>query len=161
MLLWMKTVLKENYLLIDKLRSLSLKFSYTDFMMNMTLLSVVTPPSIYQVRTYLSMSGVRGYIWLNIQFTPDRNTKESMKKTWNWLYSIDTYSMICILMAFLTIMGCVLFNLILTLYKYDSIWAIIIIKRIKYGFMCVTIQILNTGIDTLERRKPRCHSLGW
>ena len=77
----MKTVLKENYLLIDKLRSLSLKFSYTDFMMNMTLLSVVTPPSIYQVRTYLSMGGVRGYIWLNIQFTPDRNTKESMKKT--------------------------------------------------------------------------------
>ena len=37
---------------------------------------------------------------------------------------------------------------------------IIRIRRIKYGFMWVTSQILNTEIDTLETSKSRCQSLG-
>ena len=43
----MKTVLKENHVYIDKVRALSSKFNYIVLMMNMNLLSVVTPPSIY------------------------------------------------------------------------------------------------------------------
>ena len=37
----------EKTMLIEKVRSYSSQFSYTDVMMNMKLLSVVTPPSIY------------------------------------------------------------------------------------------------------------------
>ena len=48
MLFWMKTVLKENYVWIDKLRALSSQFSYTVVIINMKLLSVVTLPSIYK-----------------------------------------------------------------------------------------------------------------
>ena len=42
-----KTALKENHVQIDKVRAQSSQFSYTDVMMNMNSLSVVTPPSIY------------------------------------------------------------------------------------------------------------------
>ena len=35
----------------EKLRASSSQFSYTDVMMNMKLLAVVTPPSIYQIPT--------------------------------------------------------------------------------------------------------------
>ena len=47
MLFWTKTVLKENHVYIEKVRTLSSQFSYTVFMMNMKLLSVVTPLYIY------------------------------------------------------------------------------------------------------------------
>ena len=42
-----KTVLKENHVYIEKVRAYISQFSYTYVMMNMKLLSVVTPPSIY------------------------------------------------------------------------------------------------------------------
>ena len=43
---------------------------------------------------------VRGYSWLNLYFTADMNTKESMNNTWNLPSSVDNSSMICILMTF-------------------------------------------------------------
>ena len=46
-LLWMKIVLKGNHVLIYKVRAFISQFIYTVFMMNMKLLAVVTPPSIY------------------------------------------------------------------------------------------------------------------
>ena len=47
----MKTVLKENHVQIKKVKAQSSQLSFTDFMMKMRLLAVVTPPSIYQVQT--------------------------------------------------------------------------------------------------------------
>ena len=44
----MKTVLKENHLLIKKVISFSSQFIYKYVIMNMNLLEVVTPPSFYQ-----------------------------------------------------------------------------------------------------------------
>ena len=43
----MKTVLKENYVQIEKVKALISQFSYTDVIMNMKLLAVVIQPSIY------------------------------------------------------------------------------------------------------------------
>ena len=43
----MKTVLEENHVKIEKVRALSSQFRYIDVMMNMKLLAVATPPSIY------------------------------------------------------------------------------------------------------------------
>ena len=43
----MEKLLKENHIKIDKVRALSSQFSYTDVMMNMKILALVTPPSIY------------------------------------------------------------------------------------------------------------------
>ena len=57
-------------------------------------------------------------------------------------------------------MGCVVFNFITTPCKYDENLSIIRNRRIKYGFVWVTSQILNTSFDILETRKSRCHSLG-
>ena len=45
----MKTLLKGNHVQIEKVRALRSKFSYTVVMMNIKLLAVVTPPSIYQI----------------------------------------------------------------------------------------------------------------
>ena len=52
-------------------------------------------------------------------------------------------------------LGCVVLNFIHAPCKYDDIWAIIRISRIKDGFMRVTIQMLNTALDALETRKIR------
>ena len=43
----MKTVLKENHVLIDKVRALSSKFIYKVVRITMKLIAVVTSPSIY------------------------------------------------------------------------------------------------------------------
>ena len=43
----MKTVLKENHILIEKVRALISQFSYTVVMITMKLLAGVTPPTIY------------------------------------------------------------------------------------------------------------------
>ena len=59
------------------------------------------------------------------------------------------------------IWGCLVLYLITTSCKSDEIWYIISIRRIKYGFMRVNIQILNANIETLETRNSRCHSLGY
>ena len=48
----MKTVLKENHVYIEKVRALISQFSYTVFMMNIKLLAVVIPPSIYEYSDY-------------------------------------------------------------------------------------------------------------
>ena len=58
-------------------------------------------------------------------------------------------------------MGCLIFHFITNTYKSDGIWDIIRVIRIKYGFMRVTIQILNTALNTLETRNIMCHSLGF
>ena len=55
-------------------------------------------------------------------------------------------------MSFLKIMVFVVFNLITTPSKSDNIRAIIKIRRIKYGFMRVTSQILKKKLDALETR---------
>ena len=39
--------MKENHIQLEKVRAQSSQFSYTDVMMNIKLLAVVTPPSIY------------------------------------------------------------------------------------------------------------------
>ena len=83
-----------------------------------------------------------------------------MNNTWKGPSSVKNYCMILVLMEFYTILGCVVFNLIPTPCNYHDIWDIIIIKRIKCRFMIVTINILNTSLDTLETRKIRCHILG-
>ena len=44
----MKTVLKEKHVQIDRVIVWRSQFSYEYYMMNMDLLSVVTPPPIYQ-----------------------------------------------------------------------------------------------------------------
>ena len=84
-----------------------------------------------------SISGVRFYSWLNMYFPSDRYTKQSMYNTRNWPSSVGNYGMICILMKFQTIMGCVVFNLMTAPYKPDDILSIIRIRRIKYDFMWV------------------------
>ena len=43
----MKTVLKENHVYIEEVRSFSSQFSFTVVMMNMKLISVVTPQYIH------------------------------------------------------------------------------------------------------------------
>ena len=58
-------------------------------------------------------------------------------------------------------MGSVVFHLIPTTFKFNGIFAIIIIIRIRFGFMRVTSQILNTSLEKLETRKSRGHSLGF
>ena len=55
-------------------------------------------------------------------------------------------------------MDCVVFDLIPTPCKSDGILCIIIIRRIKYMFMRVTIQILYALLETLETSKSRFHS---
>ena len=66
MLFWMKTVSKENHIYIEKVIALSSQFSYTDVMINMKTLSVVTPPSIYHIftwrncQTYVNMMSPEG-----------------------------------------------------------------------------------------------------
>ena len=44
----MTILLKENHVYIEKVRALRSQFIYTDVMMNMNILSVVTPLSIYR-----------------------------------------------------------------------------------------------------------------
>ena len=83
-----------------------------------------------------------------------------MNNTWNWPYSVDNSIMIRILMEFETVMGCLVFNLITTPCESDYIWAIIRIRRIKYGFMWATSNILNKMFDTLETSNNRCHIFG-
>ena len=107
----------------------------------------------------LFIIGVRGYNWLNLYFAVDRNTKESMNSTWNWPSYVENSSMIRISMVFLKILVCVVFNLIPTPCKYDNIWPIIWMIRIKDRFMRETSNILNIDIDTLENRKSWWHSL--
>ena len=46
----MKTMLKENHVLIEKVGALISQFSYIHFIMNMYILAVVTPPSIYHIQ---------------------------------------------------------------------------------------------------------------
>ena len=58
-------------------------------------------------------------------------------------------------------MGCVVFHFILISCKSGDIGSIIIVRRIKYVFMRLTSQILNTALDTLETRDSRCYSLGF
>ena len=55
-----------------------------------------------------------------------------------------------ILMSFCTIMCYVLFKLIPTSCNSYNILAIIKIRRVKYGFMRVTSQILNAELDHSE-----------
>ena len=126
----------------------------------------VSPDSLSFIEILLHVynffiSRVRGQIWFNLYFSADSNDKDSMNNTWNWPSYVYNSSMICILMVFLTIMGCVSFHLITTPSKSDYISVIIRIRSIKYGFMRITIQILNTVLETLQTRKRRCHSLGF
>ena len=53
----------------------------------------------------------------------------------------------------------VFFHLIIMKCKSDDILSIIRIRSIKYWFMRVTIQILNTALSNLNTMNIRCHSL--
>ena len=56
-------------------------------------------------------------------------------------------------------MGCAFFNFTPPACKSDDVWYIIRIRRIKYRFMRVTSQILDTTLEILKTRKLRCHIL--
>ena len=90
-------------------------------------------------------------------FPSDINIKGAFNNTWNWQSSVHNYITIRILMAFKKNLGCVVFKFIPTPCISDDIWVIIKIRRIKYRFMLVTIQIFIIELDS----KIWCHSLGF
>ena len=108
----------------------------------------------------LSMSVFRGYSWFYLYFSEDHNTNKSMNNTWNGPSSNNNYCMIYVLIEFCTTMGCVVFYLITTPYKYDGILSIIIIIMIKHRFIRLTTHTLDTTLETAETRKILYHSLG-
>ena len=82
-----------------------------------------------------------------------------MTNIWNQPSYVNNSNTIRAFMELYRIMGCVVFHLIPILCNSDKIWAIIIIIRIKYWFMRVTIYILNAALETLVTMNIRCHSL--
>ena len=97
---------------------------------------------------YFSISEVRDYICLCLYFSSYYNSKNSMNNDWNGTSYFNNSGIICVLMSFYTIIGCLVFNFIPTPCKSDEIWSIIIIKRIKYRFMRVTSHILDATPET-------------
>ena len=55
----MITVFKENHVKIDKVRALRSQFSYTDIIMNMKLLAVVTPRYNYHKPMVFGVTQIR------------------------------------------------------------------------------------------------------
>ena len=86
-----------------------------------------------------------------MQFTPESNAKKRTNNYQKRPFSVKNYSTLRILMGLWKIMGCVVFNLIPNSCESDEILATIKTMRIKYGFMRVTIQILNAALETLEK----------
>ena len=82
-----------------------------------------------------------------MQFPEDSNTKKSMYNTRNWTSYVYNSGMICNLMRFQNIMGCVVLNLVSTPGKLDEIWSIFLIimmDQMSSGLHVVVIKLKTT-----------------
>ena len=83
-----------------------------------------------------------------------------MNNAWKWVPSVKNSYMIRILISIYKIKSSIVFYLSTNPCNYDEVLTIIRIKRIKYRFMWVNIQILDAALETLETRKSRSNSWG-
>ena len=108
---------------------------------------------------YFIISGIRGNCSLNLYFTLDRNTNTCVDDFRHIPLSVEDLGMICILVAFKEIMGCVVLHLVPTPSSADSIMPIITIKWLDDSFVIMGSKKFYTLVENLTYSQCRGDNL--